>query len=353
MKVVSIVGARPQFIKAFAVSRELRREHDEILVHTGQHYDKTLSDVFFAELGLPEPDYNLDVGSASHAQQTAEMILELEQVVDAESPDAILVYGDTNSTLAGALVAAKRDPPLAHVEAGLRSYNRSMPEEINRILTDHASEILFAPSETAVSNLEQEGITSGVYNTGDVMYDAILWARETAPEVSNILSEVGVSANEYIVATIHRPENADDAERLTAIINGLRAIPQPVIFPVHPRTADRLESFGLWEQAADDLTLIEPVGYFDFIILLDNSSTVVTDSGGIQKEAFFLDTPCVTVRSETEWIETIEAGWNTLVAANSDAILDAISEEVPSTEKPQPYGDGRAAERIVSHLSDG
>jgi UDP-N-acetylglucosamine 2-epimerase (non-hydrolysing) len=333
------------------VSRELRRDHDEVIVHTGQHYDEELSAVFFDELGLPAPDYNLGVGSASHTQQTTQMMLELEQVVERESPDAMLVYGDTNSTLAGALVAAKRDFPLAHVEAGLRSYNRSMPEEINRVLTDHAADLLFAPSETALSTLEEEGITNGAYNTGDVMYDAILWARETAPEVSDILDELGLQQNEYVVATIHRAGNTDDPNRLEAIIDALAAIGSPVIFPAHPRTVDRLDSFSLRDRTAEAVTLINPVGYFDFVMLLDNAATVVTDSGGVQKEAFFVDTACVTVRPETEWVETVEAGWNKLVDADMTAIDDAMFNEVPSTEKPQPYGDGKAAERIVSKLN--
>jgi len=351
VRVLTVVGARPQFIKAFAVSRELRRDHDEVIVHTGQHYDEELSAVFFDELGLPAPDYNLGVGSAGHTQQTAQMMLGLEQVVEKESPDAMLVYGDTNSTLAGALVAAKRDFPLAHVEAGLRSYNRSMPEEINRVLTDHAADLLFAPSETALSTLEEEGITNAAYNTGDVMHDAILWARETAPDVSNILDELGLQQNEYIVATIHRAGNTDDPDRLEAIIDALAAIGSPVIFPAHPRTLDRLDSFGLRDRAAEAVTLIDSVGYFDFVMLLDNAATVVTDSGGVQKEAFFVDTACVTVRPETEWVETVEAGWNKLVDADKTAIDEAMFKKVPSTEKPQPYGDGKAAERIVSKLN--
>jgi len=351
VRVLTVVGARPQFIKAFAVSRELRSEHAEVLVHTGQHYDEELSAVFFDDLDLPTPDHNLGVGSANHTQQTAQMMLELEPVVQSESPDAMLIYGDTNSTLAGALVAAKREFPLAHVEAGLRSYNRSMPEEVNRVLTDHAADLLFAPSETAKLTLEQEGITHGTYNTGDVMYDAILWARETAPDVSNILDELGLKEKEYVVATIHRAGNTDDPQRLEAIIEALAAIESPVIFPAHPRTVDRLASFGLQDRAAEALTLIDPVGYFDFVLLLDIAATVVTDSGGVQKEAFFLDTACVTVRPETEWVETVEAGWNTLVDADMASILEAKFEEVPSTEKPQPYGDGKAAERIVSKLS--
>ena len=352
MDVLSVVGARPQFIKAFVVSRQLRREHDEILVHTGQHYDNELSDVFFDELGIPEPDHNLGIGSESHATQTAQMMTGLEELVDEYKPDVLLCYGDTNSTLAAAIVASKRDVKLAHVEAGLRSFNRDMPEEMNRILTDHASDILFAPSERSVDNLKSEGITDGVYNVGDVMYDSLLWARKKGAEHSRIHDELGVADTKYLLATVHRPRNTDDRERLETILMSLAADPRPVIFPAHPRTIDRLERYDLLEMAEEDLTLIDPVGYLDFVMLQAGAEIIVTDSGGIQKEAFFLDVPCVTLREETEWLETVEAGGNVLVGADTDAIVEALANPPQSSSDAEPYGDGKAGEKIVRALSE-
>ena len=352
MDVLSVVGARPQFIKAFVVSRELRRDHNEILVHTGQHYDEELSDVFFDELGIPEPDHNLGIGSESHATQTARMMIGLEELVDKYEPDVLLCYGDTNSTLAAAIVASKRDVKLAHVEAGLRSFNRDMPEEMNRILTDHASDILFAPSESAVEHLKSEGITTGVYNVGDVMYDSLLWAREEGAEHSTIREDLGVRDTEYLLATVHRPQNTDDRERLEKILVSLAADPRPVIFPAHPRTLDRLERYDLLEMAEKDLRLIDPVGYLDFVMLQAGAEIIVTDSGGIQKEAFFLDAPCVTLREETEWPETVEAGGNVLVGADGDAISRAMANPPQSSSNAEPYGDGKAGEKIVCVLSE-
>jgi UDP-N-acetylglucosamine 2-epimerase (non-hydrolysing) len=352
MDVLSVVGARPQFIKAFVVSRELRCKHDEILVHTGQHYDEELSDVFFEELGIPEPDHNLGIGSESHATQTARMIIGLEELVDKYEPDVLLCYGDTNSTLAAAIVASKREVKLAHVEAGLRSFNREMPEEMNRILTDHASDILFPPSDRAVDNLEAEGITEGVYNVGDVMYDSLLWAREEGAKHSTIREDLGVGDSEYLLATVHRPRNTDDRERLETILASLAADPRPVIFPAHPRTIDRLERYNLLETAEEDLTLVDPVGYLDFVTLQTGAEIIVTDSGGIQKEAFFLDVSCVTLREETEWPETVEAGGNVLVGADTDAIGKALADPPQSSSDAEPYGDGKAGEKIVRALSE-
>lgn len=351
MKIVTVVGARPQFIKAFPVSRELREYHTEVLVHTGQHYDEELSEVFFKELGIPEPDYNLGTGSDSHGRQTAAMIEGIEEIIETEEPDVVLVYGDTNSTLAGAIAASKLDSLVAHVEAGVRSYNRDMPEEINRVLTDHASDLLFAPSETAVETLSNEGITDGVYFVGDIMYDAILWARSVAKDRSSILQELDLESGEYVLATVHRAGNTDHVERLESIIEGLAQAESPVVFPVHPRTEKQLKSFELWERTTEALTVIDPAGYLDFVRLLDGADVVATDSGGVQKEAFYLDTPCVTLRDETEWIETVESGWNVLVGADSKAIAQTIIGKSIPEEKPTPYGDGTGSEKIVRALS--
>ncbi|MWV40041.1 UDP-N-acetylglucosamine 2-epimerase (non-hydrolyzing) [Natrialba sp. INN-245] len=352
MKVCSVVGARPQFVKAFAVSRELRTDHEEILVHTGQHYDEELSDVFFDELGIPEPDYNLGVGSDTHGRQTAAMLEGIEEIIETEGPDVVLLYGDTNSTLAGAIAGAKIDPLVAHVEAGLRSYNRDMPEEINRVLTDHASDLLFPPSESAAATLAEEGITERVHVVGDVMYDSILWAREVAAEESEVLDDLGVSEGEFVLSTVHRANNTDEPDRLESILDGISAAPLPVVLPVHPRTENKLQEHGLWERARSELEVIDPVGYLDFVRLLDAAERVATDSGGVQKEAFYLDTICVTMRDETEWIETVESDWNVLVGADHEAIEKELSTNRYLEEKPSPYGDGSAAEEIVTVIEE-
>lgn len=351
MEVLSVVGARPQFIKAFVVSRELRPHHEETLVHTGQHYDDELSAVFFDELGLPKPDFNLGVGSGPHGQQTGKMIVELESLIESASPDAILCYGDTNSTLAAAIVGSKSEVVLGHVEAGIRSFNRAMPEEVNRILTDHAADLLFAPSEAAIAHLKREGLVERAHFTGDVMYASLLWARDQAAESSPILNELRVAEGEYILATVHRPRNTDNRGRLEAIVKVLGSAPLPVVFPAHPRTIEALESWGLRELAEDAMQVIPPVGYIDFVQLLNSADRVVTDSGGVQKEAFFLDTPCITLREESEWMETVDAGWNTLVGADSAKIKDALQREFEIGDyKPTPYGDTDAAHRIRNLL---
>ena len=346
MRVLTVVGTRPQFVKSFPVSRSLRERHDEVLVKTGQHYDPELSAVFFDELGIPAPDHDLEIGSDSHGAQTGRMLARLETIVEREAPDLVLTYGDTNSTLATALAVAKLPPPLAHVEAGLRSFNREMPEEINRVVTDHVSNHLFAPSRTAVGNLAAEGITDGVHQVGDVTHDALLWAREAATDRSTVLSDLDLTPDEYVLATVHRAANTDDYNRLAGIVEGLASSAYPVVLPAHPRTTAALAEAGLEARAREALQLTEPAGYLDFVRLLDGARTVATDSGGVQKEAFFLRTPCVTLRDETEWVETVEAGWNTLVGADAAAIERALADASAPATHPNPYGDGDAAGRI-------
>ncbi|RQG98433.1 non-hydrolyzing UDP-N-acetylglucosamine 2-epimerase [Natrarchaeobius oligotrophus] len=352
MRVCSVVGARPQFVKAAVISRKLREVGEEVLVHTGQHYDEELSDVFFEELDIPEPEYNLGVESDTHGRQTAKMIAALEPVVEETDPDAILLYGDTNSTLAGAIVGSKRDLTVAHVEAGLRSANWEMPEEVNRVLTDHASDLCFAPSRAAVTNLAEEGITEGVHWTGDVMYDAILDARERSRRRSTILEELDVDEGAFVLATVHRASNTDERSNLVSILDGLSAAPMPVVVPAHPRTVSRLREFDLWRRATEELEVIEPQGYLDFVRLLDGAERVATDSGGVQKEAFFLGTRCLTLREETEWTETVDCGWNRLVGPNADSIRDGLRDDWEPTSSPHPYGDGAAGRRIVRRLQE-
>ncbi|MFD1640928.1 non-hydrolyzing UDP-N-acetylglucosamine 2-epimerase [Halohasta litorea] len=347
MKILSVVGARPQFIKAFAVSKELRTKHEEVLVHTGQHYDEELSDVFFEKLNIPQPDYNLGVGSGSHGEQTAEMLVRLEELIEDEQPDFVLLYGDTNSTLAGVIAGTKLDTKVAHVEAGLRSHNREMPEEINRVLTDHGADLLLAPSPTAVDQLSTEGRDGVTVETGDVMYDALLEVRDRVAEESNVLEQYSLSEGEFILSTVHRAVNTDSRDRLEAIFEALSDAPLPVILPLHPRTESYLKEYGLWEFANEYIQIVDPLDYLDFVCLMDAAERIVTDSGGIQKEAFFLDTFCVTMRDETEWTETVDAGWNTLVGADLDMISAALNRDWERpVEKPEPYGDGNASREV-------
>jgi UDP-N-acetylglucosamine 2-epimerase len=348
MKVASIVGARPQFIKAAPLDRELRREHQHVLIHTGQHYDYAMSAVFFDELGIPEPDYNLGVGSASHGKQTGEMLIGIEETLVREQPHCVIVYGDTNSTLAGALAAAKLHLPVAHVEAGLRSYNRSMPEEINRVLTDHVADLLFCPTETAVGNLAREGITQGVYNVGDVMYDALLQSADVVQRSTGFLDTLDVQAKSYLLVTVHRAGNTDDTDKLFCILAALDQMQETVLFPAHPRTRQAMEGVGY--APAPHVRLLEPVSYLEMLVLEKNARMVLTDSGGVQKEAYLLAVPCVTLREETEWVETVEAGWNTLVGANKTRILKAVSTFQPQGEPPQVFGDGRASQKMTQCL---
>jgi UDP-GlcNAc3NAcA epimerase len=356
MKILTVIGARPQFIKAAAVSRLVRAAPDtsEVLVHTGQHYDGNMSDVFFRELGIPAPDHHLGVGSGPHGAMTGRMLEKIEAVILAEKPDRLLVYGDTNSTLAGALAAAKLHVPVAHVEAGLRSFNPRMPEEVNRVLTDHVSRWLFCPTRAAVDNLKREGIADDrVRLVGDVMYDVALAARDAGRTVDHW----GVEPGNYVLATIHRAENTDDPARLAAIFGGLTEVARrvPVVLPLHPRTRAVLKREGATGPAAG-VHLTDPVGYLDMASLERHARLVVTDSGGVQKEAFFHRVPCVTLRDETEWVELVELGWNWLVpptspAAVRDGVLAALENRDRRDPPPELYGGGQAAGRIVTALT--
>jgi UDP-GlcNAc3NAcA epimerase len=349
VRVVTVVGARPQFIKAAAISRVLREKHTEVLVHTGQHYDDNMSAVFFEELGIHEPDINLGIGSGHHGAQTGAMLAGIEGVLLAKQPDWVLVYGDANTTLAGALAAAKLHIPVAHVEAGLRSFNRRMPEEINRVVADHLSNLLFCPSQTAVNNLKAEGITRGVHLVGDVMVDALAFAAARAQGRSDVLEQLGLVEGGYLLATVHRAENTDDELRLRSILDAFDTLDEPVVFPVHPRTHKAVSS--LEYSPAPHIRLIDPVGYLDMVALERSARMILTDSGGIQKEAYWLQVPCVTLRDETEWVETTQAGWNVLVGADMTRIVQAVRTFAPPETHPALYGDGRTAERCTALIS--
>lgn len=349
MRLASIVGARPQFIKLAPVSSALRQRHEEIIIHTGQHYDYKLSAQFFDELAIPTPDYHLGIGSGSHGAQTGRMLEAIEQVLMKERPDWVIVYGDTNSTLAGALAAAKLHIPVAHIEAGLRSFNRTMPEEINRIATDHLSQRLFCPTETARRHANEEGITQGVEVVGDVMFDIL---QQVQPKIQAhaqaLLPTLEVIPQAYILVTVHRAANTDDPEVMRDIAYALNELEIPVIFPVHPRTHACLERYDIaWR---NHIRLIEPFGYSDMLALEQAAYRILTDSGGVQKEAFLLGVPCVTLREETEWTETVEAGWNTVVGSCPQAIIEAIGRSIPKPPQQNPFGDGNAAVRIAQAL---
>lgn len=348
MKVLSIVGARPEFIQAAPVSRELRRRHREVLVHTGQHYDYLMSRVFFQELCIAEPDHNLGVGSGSHGRQTGEMLARLEEVIVTERPDWVIVRGDTNSTLAGALAAAKLHIPIAHVEAGARSFNREMPEEVNRLLTDRVADLLFCIAPSAVDNLAAEGITSGVHYVGDVMYDAVLHSLPVALRKSDVLRRLKLSPKQYVLSTVHRAANTDNAANLRNVVTALNALEETVVFPVHPRTRRALESLDLG--FAPHVLAIDPVGYLDMLVLEREARVIVTDSGGVTREAYFLEVPCITLREETEHVETVAHGWNTLVGTDPGRILEAVRSFRATGPHPAIYGDGAAAQKIVSIL---
>ena len=337
MKIASIVGARPQFIKCAPLSRELRKWHQEIIIHTGQHYDYEMDKLFFEELEIPIPDYNLGVGSGTHGYQTGEMLKKIEPVLIQEKPDLVLVYGDTNSTLAGALAAAKLQIKVGHVEAGLRSFDKSMPEEINRLLTDHCSDLLFCPTQTAVNNLNKEHILDGVHMTGDVMADALLYAKEIA-EKSKILDELGLKSKGYLLSTIHRQSNTDNQENLRSIVDAFCEIGGTIVLPLHPRTEKSLKEYNLYDRLWGKVKLVRPLGYPDFLKLLTNAGKVLTDSGGIQKEAYILGVPCITLRENTEWVETVADGWNVLVGIDKGKIIEATMTFEPTGEQKNIFG---------------
>ena len=361
MKIVTILGARPQFIKAAAVSRSIRQHNKnsdnyikEIIIHTGQHFDKNMSDDFFTELEIPQPDYNLKIANLSHGAMTGRMLEAIEAVLQIQKPNLVLIYGDTNSTLAGALAARKMHIPVAHVEAGLRSFNMRMPEEINRIIADRLSDYLFCPTRTAVNNLSNEGVTEGVHNVGDVMYDVNLYYRERAKQQKD-LKQWGVRKGQYALCTIHRAENTDDISRLTSILEALRciALKAPVLFPIHPRTKKLLRSMGK-EKWLDGITILEPVPYLEMIELEMSAEVILTDSGGIQKEAFFYNVPCITLRDETEWVETVSTGNNVVVGSDKTAIISAYNKAKKNNiaiNESHPYGAGNAAEMIIKIVS--
>ena len=355
MKILTIVGARPQFVKASVVSAALKPLCDEVIVHTGQHYDKNMSDVFFEELSIPKQAYNLGVGSGSHGKQTGEMLMRIEEVIGEEKPDILMVYGDTNSTLAGALAASKLHIPVAHVEAGLRSYNMRMPEEQNRVLTDHISTWLLCPTETAVKNLAKEGITRGVTMTGDVMLDSVLHflsVARTNPDKVKIYETLGLTPKQYRLATLHRAETTDGGiEAVMRIFRAFEQLPQRVVIPIHPRTR------GLAEQAISqggftNIQLIDPVGYLEMLLLTSGACQVLTDSGGLQKEAYFMEVPCVTLRTETEWVETLHGNWNILASLTTEDILQKALNTVPdpAARDSKPFGDGHASDKIAQIL---
>ena len=354
MRVLTVIGNRPQFVKAAAVSRLLRAEHDELLVHTGQHHDDELSTIFVTELGIPRPERELGIHGGSNTEQTARMLAALGPLVAEERPDLVLVYGDTNSTLAGGLVAAQARVPVAHVEAGMRSFDRAMPEELNRVLTDHLSDVLLCPSPTAVANLEREHVAGRIELVGDVMVDVALLFAPRARADDAPLREAGVTPGEYALATAHRAGNVDDPARLRALVDLLLALPLPVVLPLHPRTRARLQDAGWLGEldTAAHVRLRPPLGYVPFTALLSRARAVITDSGGVQKEAYLAGVPCVTMRDTTEWVETVDVGWNVLVDLDAEAALEALG-RTPPAERPELYGDGHAGTRVVAALASG
>ncbi|MCB5230872.1 MAG: UDP-N-acetylglucosamine 2-epimerase (non-hydrolyzing) [Candidatus Cloacimonas sp.] len=345
MKIASIVGARPQFVKLAPFSKKIREKNHEIIIHTGQHYDVNMSASFFKELDIPNPDYHLEIGSDTHAKQTGKMLAELEDVFVKEQPELVVVFGDTNSTLAGALAAAKLHIPILHIEAGLRSFNRRMPEEINRVATDHISSFLYAPTEAAMINLSKEGLEDISYLTGDIMVDSLKLALEKSKGRELVNEKMGLNKEEYYLLTLHRPQNVDNYEYLSNLLKKMNKLDLPVIFPVHPRTRKILRDYApnTLDETYPAIRFIEPVGYLDFINLQANSKAVVTDSGGIQKEAYILKRPCVTVRTETEWIETVNSGWNKLLAPDSEDFIEQIIEHRPLNEYHDLFGQNVAA----------
>ncbi len=351
MKIASVVGARPNFVKLAPVSRELRRKFDEVIIHTGQHYNYEMDKIFFDDMGIPAPSYHLGVGSGNHGYQTGEMLRRLEEILLDEKPDVVLVFGDTNSTLAGALAAAKLHIKVAHVEAGLRSYNRRMPEEINRVLVDHCSDLLLCPTKTAVENLKKEGITSNICLTGDVMVDAQRDCARIAEKRSSILEELGLKPKGYYLTTIHRAENTDDPQRLKNIVEALEEIGD-VVFPCHPRAEKYLKQLCRWDSLNARARVIKPVGYLDMIMLEKNARKILTDSGGVQKEAYLLGVPCITLRDETEWVETVEDGWNVLAGADRKKIVELARGFEPKSAQRDVFGAGDASTRTAESIAE-
>ena len=351
MKIVTVIGNRPQFVKAAAVSGPLRERHEERLVHTGQHYDDELSAIFVRELEMPAPDIEFGIGGGSNTDQVARMLRVLGEVLRDERPDAVLVYGDTNSTLAGALAAAQARIPVAHVEAGMRSFDRAMPEELNRVLTDHMSDLLLVPSQNAADNLAREGISgAAVQVVGDVMVDVARMLAPRARADDGPLKDAGVVAGEYVLVTAHRAGTVDDSVRLERLVELLLDLEHPVVLPLHPRTRKRLQAAGLLERLAGGATLVPPLGPLAFTALLTHARAVLTDSGGVQKEAYLAGVPCVTLRDSTEWVETVQTGWNVLVDLDSAATRAALAQPPPA-QRPQLYGDGHAADRVVAAMA--
>jgi UDP-N-acetylglucosamine 2-epimerase (non-hydrolysing)/UDP-GlcNAc3NAcA epimerase len=351
MRILTVIGNRPQFVKAAAVAEPLRAEHEEVLVHTGQHHDDELSEIFFRELGVPRPERELGIAGGSNTSQTARMLAALDGLVEEVAPDRVLVYGDTNSTLAGALAGAQAQVPVAHVEAGMRSFDRAMPEEVNRVLTDHVSSLLLCSSATAVANLERESAVGRVELVGDVMVDVALVFAGRARERADVVDAHGVASGDFLLVTAHRAGTVDDPVRLARLVDLLLAMPAPIVFPLHPRTRTRLNDAGLLEalETADGVRLTPPLGYLEFTALLVHARAVLTDSGGVQKEAYLARVPCVTMRSTTEWVETVDAGWNALVDLDVDAAMAAL-DHPPPDDHPALYGDGDAGRRVAAAL---
>lgn len=339
IKIIVVIGARPQFIKHAALEIAVNSKFDIVTIHTGQHYDKNMSDIFFEELKIKPPTYTLNIGSANHGNQTGQMMIEIEKIIEHEIPDFLLVYGDTNSTISGALVASKLNIPIIHIEAGLRSYNRKMPEEINRVLTDHLSQLLFCPTETAIENLLKEGIVENCFNVGDVMFDMIRISKERKIVTEN-------NFHEFYFATIHRPYNTDNKDRLVYLLNSLNSLTRKVVFSIHPRTKHKMELWGIEFDLFPNIQFIDPVSYFESLNYQLNSTAIITDSGGIQKEAYILKKKCVTIRTETEWIETLEGNWNTLMFEDLTNLQVVLNDKM-SHYSANIYGDGYAAEKIL------
>ena len=350
-KIASIVGARPNFVKLAPFSKELRKTLHEIIIHTGQHYNYEMDKVFFDEMGIPKPDYHLNAGSGTHGRQTGEMLARIEDVLVKEEPDVVVVFGDTNTTLAGALAASKLHIPIAHVEAGLRSFDRRMPEEINRVLVDHCSDMLFCPTETAVENLRKEGVTKGVSLTGDVMVDALRMCLEIAEKDSKVMEDLGLRPKEYCLATVHRASNTDDISCLKDIVEAFQDLGD-VVFPCHPRAEKYLRQYGLYDGLKARVRIVKPVGYLDMLMLEKNARKVLTDSGGVQKEAYIMGVPCITMRDTTEWVETVQDGWNALVGPERIAITEKVRNFNPKSMQREVFGSGDASQKIAKKIKE-